>query len=212
MSSGPTVLRQAGVSRIAPIAVWVFCVVAGADAIIEGTAEFALRTVLALSTVALATWIVLASPHLAADAEGVTIVNPARVVRVPFGALVALRVGGLVTVVARFAGGRERTITSWNAPGVQRRRPTPRLSSRGDLGVTGVTSHSRGRSDPHASAESHLALAPPQVAVAVDRFRVPWERDHPEGDVGAAATTTWRWREWLVLLVLVVVNVAIRLR
>lgn len=204
MSSGPTILRQSGVSRIAPIAVWVVCVVAAGDAIVEGTASFAVRTILVMAAVALAAWIVLASPHFAVDAEGVTIVNPARVVTVPFGALGQLRAGGLVSVEARFASGRERTITSWNAPGVQRRRPRPGLGPRGGAGILG--------GDPRAYAVPRPTSTTSETIIAVDRFRTPWERDNPEGDSRAAATTSWRWREWLMLAVLIVVNVAIRLR
>jgi hypothetical protein len=188
MSAERIILKQSGTSRLVPIAVWIFCVLAAADGIIEGSVGFALRTILVLSAVALATWTVLFSPSLGIDRDGVTVLNPARVVTVPFGALIDVRVGGTASIVARFADGRERKITSWNAPGVQRRRPT-----------------------------RAAALATPQpstsvVEAAVDHFHIPWDREHPEGESTATATIKWRWREWSLLAVLVLVNVAIRLR
>ncbi len=212
MSSGRTILRQAGLSRIVPFAVWVFCVLATGDAIVEGTAEFAIHTFLVLGAVALATWIVLWSPHLAVDAEGVTIVNPTVTVRVPFGALVEVRVGGLASVVARFAGGRQRAVSSWNAPGVHRRRPPRRVGSIGGSGAAGMMTYSGGRSDPRSFAESNPRTKVSAVVIAIDGFRTPWEQKHPEGDPGAVATKTLRWREWLVLTGLILINVAIRLR
>lgn len=198
MSADPITMRQSGLSRIAPIAVWIFCGLAAADALIEGTTGFAVRTALILAAVAYAAWLVLASPHLSVDPGGVTILNPARVVRVPFGALVDVRVGGLASVVARVAGDRLKTVTSWNAPGAARSRP--RRPVRGGA---------RGSAPTADTLEvAHRA----EVLLAVDRFRTPWEREHPSGDPWATATTTWRWREWAVLAALVIVNVAIRLR
>lgn len=187
MSAERIVLKQSGTSRIVPIAVWIFCVLAAVDGIIEGSVGFALRTILLLGAVALATWIVLFSPSFAVDREKVTVLNPARVVTVPFGALIDVRVGGTASVIARL-NGRERKITSWNAPGVQRRRPV--------------------RTATHDTPLPSRS----EVVAAVDHFHIPWEREHPEGDSAATATITWRWREWLVLAALVAVNVAIRLR
>lgn len=202
MNAEPITVRQAGLSRIAPIAVWIFCVLGTADALIEGTTGFAVRTVLILTAVAYAAWLVLASPHLSVDPGGLTILNPARVVRVPFGALVDVRVGGLASVVARVGVDRLKTVTSWNAPGAPRSRP--RRPARGGARGSALTV------DPFEVA--HRATSQSEVLIAVDRFRTPWEREHPSGDPGATATTTWRWREWVVLAALVVVNVAIRLR
>jgi hypothetical protein len=188
MSAERIILKQSGTSRIVPIAVWIFCVLAAADGIIEGSVGFAVRTILVLSAVALATWMVLFSPYLGVDREGVTVLNPARVVTVPFGALIDVRVGGTASIVVRLADGSERKVTSWNAPGVQRRGPT------------------------RAAALATPQPSTPEVVAAVDHFHIPWEREHPKGDSAATATITWRWREWLVLAVLIVVNVAIRLR
>ena len=140
MSSGRTILKQTGLSRVVPIAVWVFCVLACADAIIEGTASFAFHTIAALAAVALAVWIILFSPNLGVDAEGITMVNPIRVVRVPFGALIEVKVGAAVSVLARYTGGTERKITSWNAPGVSRRRPVRQVGGIGGPGAAGMVS------------------------------------------------------------------------
>jgi len=210
MSSGRTILKQSGISRLVPIAVWIFCVLACADAIIEGTASFAVRTVMVLAAVSLATWIVLFSPCLAVDPEGITIINPTRVVKVPFGALIEVRVGGVASVLARFAGGRERKVTSWNAPGAKRRRPTRGVTGLGGRGLSGMVAYSAGRSEEYVSPPPLPTTS--EVDAAVGRFRAPWEQTHPDGDSSAVATTTWRWREWILLTLLVVANVAIRLR
>lgn len=212
MSSDRTVLKQSGLSRIVPIAVWIVCALAAGDAIVEGTVGFAVRTILILAAVALATWIILFSPNLTVDPEGVTIVNPERVVRVPFGALIDVRVGGVATVWARFAGGRERKITSWNAPGVKRRRPTRRVGGIGGSGAAGMITYASDRSNPDQHAVAAPKPSTTEVAAAIDHFQAPWDAEHPAGDPTATAVTTWRWREWSVLVLLVAVNVAIRLR
>lgn len=208
MGSGRTILKQTGLSRVVPIAVWVFCVLACADAIIEGTAGFALRTFVALAAVALAVWIVLYSPNLGVDADGLTMVNPIRVVHVPFGALIEVKIGAAVAVVARYADGRERKIVSWNAPGVPRRQS---LRSVGGIGGPGAAGMVTGRNSlPTPPARPRPQGSP--VALAVDASRASWEQAHPGGDSLAMATITWRWREWLVLALLIIGNVAIRLR
>ena len=212
MTSERTVLKQSGLSRVVPVAVWVCCVLAGADAIIEGTLTFAVHTIVALAAVALATWIILFSPHLAVDADGITIVNLVRIVTVPFGALVDVRVGGAVSVIARFAQGRERKVTSWNAPGVKRRRPPRRVGGIGGPGAAGMVTYASAGTNPEQFAKPAPKPTTAYVAVAVDHFRAPWEHAHPSGDPTAFATAAWRWREWLALGLLIAVNVAIRLR
>ncbi|MCW2806982.1 MAG: hypothetical protein JWQ93_937 [Marmoricola sp.] len=114
------VLRQSG-AVLVPVAVWVFCGLGVADAVIEGTPGYALRTTVSLSAIAWATWLVLASPCLVVEGTGLRVVNPLRVHWVPFAALEGVRVRGLTTLTARHASGRTRQITSWNAPGVPRR-------------------------------------------------------------------------------------------
>lgn len=208
MSSGRTILKQTGLSRVVPVAVWVFCVLACADAIIEGTSAFAVHTIIALAAVALAVWIVLYSPHFGVDGEGVTMVNPIRVVQVPFGALIEVKVGASVSVVARYAGGRERKIASWNAPGVQRRRPVRNVGGIGGPGAAGMVTGSDALPTPPTRRSDSVS----QVTVAVDGHRGPWERAHPGGNSDAVATISLRWREWVALAALVGLNVAIRLR
>ncbi|MDX6276390.1 MAG: hypothetical protein QOJ72_518 [Nocardioidaceae bacterium] len=200
--------KQTGLSRVVPIAVWVFCVLACADAIIEGTASFAVHTIVALAAVALAVWIILYSPNLGVDADGITMVNPIRVVHVPFGALIELRVGAAVSVLAKYAGDRERKIVSWNAPGVPRRQPVRNVGGIGGPGAAGMV-----------TGRNSLPVPPPrrkdqgsEVAIAVEGLRSQWEQAHPGDDSTAVATITVRWREWAVLGLLVLLNVAIRLR
>lgn len=126
MSGGSTgaapgvVLRQGGAVGV-PVLVWLFCAAATLDAVIEGSTGFALRTALLMTTIAFAAWVVLASPCLVVEREGLRIVNPLRVHWVPYDALELVRVRGLTTVTVARPSGPPRTITSWNAPGVPRR-------------------------------------------------------------------------------------------
>ncbi len=103
------------------MALWLFCAVAVADAVIEGTAGFTVQVVALMSLLAYAAWMLLASPCLVVEADGLRIVNPMRVHWIPFGALDDVRVRGLTTFVAREEGGRLRSVTSWNAPGQPRK-------------------------------------------------------------------------------------------
>jgi hypothetical protein len=117
--SQPVVLRQTS-ALLVPVAVWVFCAGAVADAVIEGTTGYAVRVLVLMAAIAFAAWMLLASPCLVIEVEGLRVVNPVRVHWVPFGALDAVRVRGLTAVTVRTESGRLRTITSWNAPGQPR--------------------------------------------------------------------------------------------
>jgi hypothetical protein len=74
-----------------------------------------------MATIAFGAWVVLASPCLVVERDGLRIVNPFRVHWIPFGALDTVTVRGLTTVTARQESGGLRTVTSWNAPGQPRR-------------------------------------------------------------------------------------------
>lgn len=102
-----------------PAVIWVFCAFVLVDAIVEGTAVYAIRVGLLMAAVAFIVFVTLAKPALMVNNEGLTVVNVARTHRIPFGALIDVRVGGLTNLVARTPQG-ERKITSWNAPGVKR--------------------------------------------------------------------------------------------
>lgn len=105
-----------------PAVIWAFCAFVLVDAIVEGTVGYAIRVGLLMAAIALMVFVTLAKPALMLDDEGLTVANVARTHRIPFGALIDIRVGGLTSVVASTPEG-ERKITSWNAPGVKR-RPT----------------------------------------------------------------------------------------
>jgi hypothetical protein len=117
--AGPLVLRQSN-TMLVPVAVWIFCVGAVVDAVVEGTGAYVVHVVLVMALIAFAAWMLLASPCLVVERDGLRIVNPLRVHRIPFAAIDAVRVRGLTSVTARAAGGL-RTVTSWNAPGQPRR-------------------------------------------------------------------------------------------
>jgi hypothetical protein len=113
------VLRQAN-TMLVPVAIWIFCVGAVVDGVIEGSGSYVAHVVLLMALIAFAAWMLLASPCLVVEREGLRIVNPLRVHRIPFAAIDAVRVRGLTSVTAHAAGGL-RTVTSWNAPGQPRR-------------------------------------------------------------------------------------------
>ncbi|MEO6472351.1 MAG: PH domain-containing protein [Aeromicrobium sp.] len=106
-----------------PAVIWVFCAFVLGDALVEGSVGYAIRVALLMSAVAFIVFATLAKPALIVDDEGITVANVLRTHRIPFGALVDVRVGGLTSLVARSARG-DRTITSWNGPGIRR---VPRL-------------------------------------------------------------------------------------
>src|SRR3954452_4176074 len=116
----PTLVLRAGNTWLVPVAVWVFCVGAVADAAIEGTWGFLVRVVVLMAAIAFAAWLLLASPCLVVEPEGLRVVNPLRVHWIPFAALVEVRVRGLTTFIGRQESGAPRRVTSWNAPGLPR--------------------------------------------------------------------------------------------
>jgi hypothetical protein len=103
-----------------PAVIWVFCLFVLIDAVAEGTATYALRVAFLVAAFALLVYLVLAKPALILDNDGVTVANVLRTHRIPFGALLDVRVRGLAALVARTADGGQRTITTMNAPGVKR--------------------------------------------------------------------------------------------
>lgn len=180
-----------------PAVIWVFCAFVLADAIVEGTAGYAIRVGLLMAAVAYIVFVTLAKPALKLDAEGLTVANVARTHRIPFGALIDIRVGGLTSVVASTPDG-ERKITSWNAPGVTRRRPRREtFGNRTQLQMLR-------RGEP-ASGESEVERL----------IRNRWEawRQSPHDDRGSeTVTSSWNKREAIAVIAVVGINIAIRLR
>ncbi len=134
--SGPVVLRQTS-ALLVPVALWLFCAGAVVDAVIEGTVGYTAHVVLLMGTIAFAAWMLLASPCLVVEVDGLRVVNPFRVHWVPFDALDSVLVRGLTTVVVRDQSGALRKVTSWNAPG------HPRRSDSGVAPVADVIERSR---------------------------------------------------------------------
>src|SRR3954464_8086845 len=96
-----TLVLRATNTLLVPVAVWLFCVGAVIDAVVEGDLGFVVRAVVLMATLAFAAWMLLASPCLVVEADGVRIVNPLRVHWIPYAALVDVRVRGLTALVAR---------------------------------------------------------------------------------------------------------------
>lgn len=168
-----------------PIVVWSFCALALGDAIVEGTPGYALSVAVLVTAVSYVVYIVLARPNLLVDAAGITIVNVLHTNRIPFEALVDVRIGGMASVIARTDGGGERKVTSWNAPGVSRRQPQ--------------------RGDTHPASESETER------IIRDRWEA-WQRiDRVDADL-SVLDRRWNWRELGVAATLIALNIAIVLR
>lgn len=176
-------LRQSQAIWI-PIVVWVVCALAVGDAIVEGTPGYTIRVVALVAAIAYIVYICLARPSLMVDGEGITISNVVHTNRIPFGALTDIRVGGLTSVVARTADGRERKVTSWNAPGVSRRPP-------------------RAGEQPSSESEVEHFLR--------NRWDA-WKLKNPQDSVHPALVRGWNWRELIIATALITLNIAIRLR
>lgn len=179
-----------------PGVIGVFCTFVLADAIVEGSTDYALRVGFLVAGVALVGYLVLARPALVVDDEGVTVANVFRTHRIPFGALVDVRVGGLTSIVAT-AAKRERTITSWNAPGVKRRFPR---------------SASGNPATRKALRDAQPAYGENETERLIGNRWDAWKRAfHPESGL-ATMTSMWNRREGLLVLAAVAANIAIRLR
>ncbi|GAB3659965.1 hypothetical protein GCM10027596_18050 [Nocardioides korecus] len=186
-------LRQSGAVWV-PLAVWVVGAACVVDAVVEGSAAYAVQTVLVVAAVSYLAWVGLFSPRLEVGTDALRVVNPLRVHEVPYAALETVDVRGLVVLAYRGEGGRLRRVTSWNAPGVPRRRP-----ARGAGGL-------RGRALPTPPVEQSAST------VTVERFRDAWTRSGgPARDADRTGSVTWRSREAAVLVALVAVAFVIGL-
>ena len=180
------VLRQSG-AVLVPLAVWVVGAACVVDAVVEGSASYAVQTVLVVAAVSYLAWVGLFSPRLEVGTDALRVVNPLRVHEVPYAALETVDVRGLVVLAYRGEGDRTRRVTSWNAPGVPRRR-LPR-------GAGGT----RGRALPAPPVEQSPST------VTLERFRDAWARSGGAArDAGRTGAAAWRSREAAVLVGLVV--------
>ncbi|MCW2868207.1 MAG: hypothetical protein JWR20_2395, partial [Marmoricola sp.] len=128
--------------------------------------------------------------------DALRVVNPVRVHEVPYAALGDVDVRGLVVLSYRGEGDRPRRVTSWNAPGIPRRRPV--------RGVAGA----RGR----AATPAPTPVEQSASTVTLDRFRDAWARAGGAArDAGRTGTVAWRTRELGVLAALVVLAFVIGL-
>jgi hypothetical protein len=186
------VLRQSG-AVLVPLAVWLVGAACVVDAVVEGSAAYAVQTVVVVAAVSFLVWVGLFSPRLEVGTDALRVVNPVRVHEVPYAALGDVDVRGLVVLSYRGEGDRPRRVTSWNAPGVPRRRP-----SRGAAGI--------GRARSTAPVEQSAST------VTLDRFRDAWARAGGAArDAGRTGTVAWRTRELGVLAALVVLAFVIGL-
>lgn len=191
---GRVALRQRGATVI-PVTIAVLGVLFTVASFAQDSFGNAVYTLLLMATVWFGFWLLLGRPALVVDDDGVSVVNPVRTTRIPFGALDDFKVGGLAVFFARTGGdGRVRKISSWNAPGVPR-RPPRRPSYLGD---------NLGAPPERRSLQSPTTL---QVEPRLEA----WQRSHRQGEPSARATSSWAWREWGALAVAVLALIAIRL-
>ncbi|MCW2818873.1 MAG: hypothetical protein JWR42_1660 [Marmoricola sp.] len=177
-------LRQSGAVMV-PLAVWLVGAACVVDAVVEGSPAYAVRTVVVVAAVSYLAWVGLFSPRLEVGPDAARVVNPLRVHEVPYAALEDVEVRGLVVLSYRGQGEELRRVTSWNAPGLPRRRP-----ARGAV--------PRGRSAAPGPVEQSPST------VTLERFRDAWARaGGAVRDVGRTGAVSWRTREAAVLLGLV---------
>ncbi len=169
-----------------PIVAWIVCALAVGDAIVEGSTGYAARATLIAGTVAYVVYIGLARPSLRVDDDGITIANVLHTNRIPFGALIDLRVGGMTSVIARTSPTGERRITSWNAPGVPRRIPRP---------GNAVPSAVRG-----------------EVEILIDKRWEAWKLANPRDSGQSLLVRNWNRTSLAIAIALIVLNIAIWLR
>lgn len=182
-------LRQAG-GVLVPVAIWLVGLVAVGDAVLEGTVSYAVQTITVTAAICWAAWVGLFSPRLEVAHDGLVVVNPLRVHAVPFAALDDVRVRGLVELAYRAAGAageagdRVRRVTSWNAPGLPRRRPQrPGASLR--------------RGTPAPAPES-------RSTTTIESFQAAWRTSGgPARDAERRGVARWRSRDLGVLAGLV---------
>ena len=169
-----------------PLAVWAVGAACVVDAVVEGSPAYAVQTVVVVAAVSYLAWVGLFSPRLEVGPDAARVVNPLRVHEVPYAALEDVEVRGLVVLSYRGQGDQLRRVTSWNAPGLPRRRP-----ARGAAGL-------RGRSAAPTPVEQSSST------VTLDRFRDAWARGGGAArDAGRTGAVSWRTREAAVLVGLV---------
>ena len=180
------VLRQSG-AVLVPLAVWLVGAACVVDAVVEGSAAYAVQTVVVVAAVSYLAWVGLFSPRLEVGTDALRVVNPLRVHEVPYAALETVDVRGLVVLSYRGEGDRPRRVTSWNAPGLPRRRPA------------------RGPSGPRGRVPGTPAVEQSPSTVTLERARDAWARTAgAERDAGRTGRVSWRTREAGVLVGLLV--------
>src|ERR1700712_2971389 len=68
----PVVFRQSS-AVLVPVGVWLFCFLATADAVVEGTAGYAVEVAVLMAAISFAVWLILASPCLVVETDGVRV-------------------------------------------------------------------------------------------------------------------------------------------
>lgn len=184
-----------------PIVIWLFCAFALGDAIVEGSTGYALRMALLTFAIAAMAYAVLARPALKLDDAGITVVNVARTHRIPFGTLEDVRVGGLTALVVHTSTG-DRKITSWNAPGVKRRRIAPRRP-----GLLGDALQAE-----RVQELRQKAIEEKQIERLIRNRWESWRSLNAGSTTDDVVSSRWNTSIGVIVLGLVVTNIAIWLR
>lgn len=204
---GPVTVRSTG-NVVVAVAVWVFCLVALVDGVLRGTLTYILHDILVSGAVSVGAWMVFFRPRVVVRDEGLLMINLLRTFEIPWDSLVDWRVGGVLRLEFRTAGGTIRKVTSWGAPGIRKTRPA----------MSSVMGRNRGL-DHNAAAGIATADLRSVTELAIEHRERDWRRTHPRPGESAASTdqssdrtvaqVTWNWLPPAVLVTLIVIRVAV---
>lgn len=148
--------------------------------LLDGQGRAALQWLPVAGALALGSWLVLWRPRVVVSDDGVTIVNIARTVRIPWSAVERVQARWALEITS---GGH--TWSAWAAP-------------RGSAVAAGMRAR-RGESDAHAARGADAEV----VSAAIRARRA--EGRGADGSTGSAATVRWHARSLAALAGLVVV-------
>lgn len=211
---GKTVFRL-----IPPLVLWwawvAFAVANIADLAIQSHNWLAVQVTVGLLALTGVFYVCTLRPRVVSDADGLTVYNPFRDYRVPWGAITGIYVGDSVEIGCRRAGPRpEKTVYAWALYSPRRAR------ARADLGVGFGMGRGRQRSEPGARRRFEapgaaaarmsqqardLAAKHPSHIMAGELAR---RRDAAEQAGAADGVVTSRW-DWRAIAAVVVPAVAL---
>lgn len=193
----------------APLTLWwawvalaVFCV---GDLAIQGHNRGAVTPALVVVMITGLMYACALRPRVLADPDGLTVQNPLRDYRVPWGAVRGIYLGDSVDIqCARQPPKKDKTLHSWALSSSRKARSRARLKGSGGLFRSAMLptqynnqSGQYGRMPPQAQAA--LTQAPTQL-IARELARLS-EEAHERGVPEAVVTGQWVWQPLLAILI-----------